>query len=562
MKIKNILTEILTEQVKDSDRGLFNKAFTKWREDVPNMSQEFGEFLFGQFTKYKGGLNLSNVNVKTFLNRFNGDINKLGKFAPQIRKEIDGVPNPRYNELIAAALRDIRNYNGNQIIFLINEFEELPAEYTGQQRRTREPIAAPNESPNERNIEASKNLWYTENEFTIISEGDFRVYSIPDRQTAIEFGYYQGYIAEKTSPYKNLEYHMQWCVGRHLISNNLWSNYRSSSVVGQNRPKRTFYYVIDESKHPNQERNTKNNIYFLGALQYVTDGGNSKYRLTPIANTGIDPIISEEDLLRIYPKLNGHLDKIKMVEYDASKETNADTDVINLINETEGNEYEFARQPKANKKEYIDRGKPIKKIKSWESIDDGMKKAYINITQRQNLYERFSFDLIEKIIEEPNIASSLRNRIQIIGGDDLGIIIRKMFKDSFSIVRKSIGHPYIHVYERNDDGLHGLFNINKLTWVRHNGVFYNPSFKIKDFSTIFDDSGSTYYVEKLVQEGTNLSFYLVSPLNTGNNIDTHIISQKVWEGIKDKFSDFNKYAIMSTDFQPEKHTDINEKKRV
>jgi hypothetical protein len=104
-------------------------------------------------------------------------------------------------------------------------------------------------------------------------------------------------------------------------------------------------------------------------------------------------------------------------------------------------------------------------------------------------------------------------------------------------------------------------NYNTLSWVNYQGTKYDASFNIKDYSTIYDETGSSYFVEIMVQNGTGKKMYLVTPLDEGNGIDTYIISEKKWGEIKDKFSEVDKYLSTSTDFEPSQHSDINEKKR-
>ena len=57
-----------------------------------------------------------------------------------------------------------------------------------------------------------------------------------------------------------------------------------------------IYFIIDETKNPENNNNVNVAQYYLTALQYATDSGTG-YRMTSIMNDGTDPVFTKEELL-------------------------------------------------------------------------------------------------------------------------------------------------------------------------------------------------------------------------------------------------------------------------
>lgn len=522
--------DFLVEEIKN--KNLFNRMYEKWKIQKPDLNPQLAEFLFEKFTSLESNrFVITNPNIKTFLNRFDGSIGEYPKFD-------------------ATKVREIQYYNYDQILFLVGEFFDLPQ---GLDDVNTNIIAGKDEEPNPKIIDASKNLWYSKNDFLIVDEDGFRVYQIPNRQASINFGYYEGFMSE-SEPYKSSgRSHMQWCTTRHVVNRNLWSGYRD---------RRTFYFVIDESKNPDVEQNLDVNQYYLSALQYSTDSGVSKFRITSILNNGSDPIFNEDGVYNVYPKLRGQLDKIVPVKYDPVAESGEDTDVVNMINEQPGYRYQFSIMSKRHKKAYIDRHKTITKGESWLSMDEDLKKTYIDFTEKTTVFERFStFDLINTISKKDSEINSLNRRLKILGLS-IGTIIDELMKNNYRVRRTSTDNPDIRVYESKSDGLCGIYH-SKKGWLDKDGVSYEPTYKEIGSDIFTDIDGIDHFVEIFKSTNGNDKFYcLYSTVHKQN--EAHIASQQMWEKLlsdNEVDPETENPDVGGTKIDPEKHVDIKEFKK-
>lgn len=529
MKIVDLVYDTLLEEVKN--KGLFNILLTKWYGETPTEeNNKVAEDIYNGFSRIKEGLNVNNANVKTFLSRF------------------DGTNTTTREKFDQKNLKDIRYYSLRQILFILKQFN-----IDVLKKGVKTPDAVPEvligkdlPSTTER-IEASKSLWYGKNQFLIIDEGDFRVYAIPNIPTSIYFGYYENYVTSNIEPFQSYNgSYMQWCTTRHMRTQNLWSTYRD---------RRTFYFIIDETKNPETTTDIQVSQYYLCALQYSTDSV-TKYRMTSILNNGSDPVFTKEEIIRIYPKLAPHFDLIVPVEYDAKNEAGEDTDIVNLINEREGNEYEFSIVEEELKTAYIGRGKPITKVKSWEHMSENLKKTYIDITNRAHIFERFCPNLLNVILNSPSESKSLDRRLKIIGiTDGIGHFVRQLLAGDFELVRKSITNPNIVILRKKSNNRYGIYDTSKSKFVTLDGVVYGGLGDLDLFTKMknklhFDNEDKSYMSTPYVRETTTDTFYTLYDTDTAGpeKVDAYILSQKAWDTLKRDLESSN----------PEQQHDINE----
>lgn len=531
MKIQDLIFDIIVEDIKN--KTLFEFLLKKWYgENGPTNQQKIeGEELYKKFVELRNRLSPNLPDVATFLNRFDGG--NFEKFEPN-------------------NLKDITKYSYEQIKFLIGEFFDLNVNLNDEET---DPIFNGRDlPPTDERVEASKNLWYSKGKNLIVDEEGFRVYLIPDQKTSINFGYYQNHVTNRPPYTEQSKSHMTWCTTRYNVNNNLWSSYRN---------RRTFYFIIDESKNPEIEPNVQINQYYLSALQYATDAGSENFRLTSILNDGSDPIFSEENLYSIYPKLRGNLEKIVKIPFDPVSEVGENTDIVNMMNEIEGNRYEFAVMEKRHKKAYIDRGKPLTKGKSWESMDESLRATYIDLTTRHNVNERFTFSIIDKIKEKSANVTSLNRRLEIIGLGGIGYIAELLMKD-FVVYRTSLDNSKISIFrtKSSSDKKFGIYDGSKIDWLQSKGINYGPYYTLNDdIDLYFDDQGESYIIEKFEINGQedNKSFYCIFPNKENNKLaGGHFLSHGNWLLLKEKLSPHN--DDMSK-FDTSSDTDIKEIKK-
>ena len=441
MKINDILYDLLLEEF--ANKKILKVCMLKWYGENPTNEQSFeADDLLTKFYELKTSnrLKTTDAEIVTFLNNF-----------PDF--DVTNIPNAT-------------SYSLSQMKFIVGEFYELNGEEDNTTNPIPEILRGKDLPKTPERIEASKSLWYENNQYTIINEDGFRVYFIPDRQTSINFGYYEGEMS-RTVPYSEQRHHMQWCTTREVTSTNLYSSYRD---------RRTFYFVIDESKHPDVEPNVEISQYYLSALQYSTDNGVHNFRITSILNNGSDPIFTEDEIYSIYPKLRGHMDKIKKVDYDLVAELGENANILDRINENEG-QYEFARMSWRLKKAYIDSGKPIRKEKSWMSMQDGLKISYIDLTTKNTVLERFKKELYFTIKKDKKWLTSLERRLSILGYKGLSELVAEINKDTYDLVRVSQNSNDVVLYRtKSKPSKYGIWNSKKNDWQEQGGIIYNDSY--------------------------------------------------------------------------------------
>lgn len=521
MNFNEVLFDIISEEF--TNKKLLNLMLVKWYGAEPSDEQKNeGEFLITKFFELKNRLSNKLPEVVTFLNK--------------------------YNSFDPANLKEIQMYNLEQVKFMVGEFFDIQ---TGgkPQDDTPEILRGRDLPPTPERIEASKSLWYGENKNLIVNEDGFRIYAIRDRKSSINFGYYEGHMSQR-EPYASQRNHMQWCTTRHIESSNLYSGYRD---------RRTFYFVIDESKNPEVEPNVQVSQYYLSALQYAKESP-TKYKLTSILNDGSDPVFTEEQLYQIYPKLRGHLDKIVPVEYNENTELGVITDDLDRVDERENNDFEFAKVSKFLKKRYIDAGKTLTKSRSWETMDDGLKKSYIDLTTAQNLFERFSTkELLVKIKERPGEVKSVDRRVKMVGYEDgFGVLYTKMMQTEFiPDQRKSLKNNNISLFENRRTKKNGLFDKSNGDWISLGGIKYEDFYGKIDDDVYVDDDGNVFTVEVYSKDSTpnETSFYIIIPID-GDGINGYFLSSVKWSELENKIH--RKDENVPNTFNPEDDSDISE----
>lgn len=439
MKITKMVYDLLMEQAKN--KKLINLCLNYWFGNNPTEQQrQQTETYIENFSKIKTGLSFNSPEVKIFLRKFNG------------------VFDPK-------KLKNIEAYTLRQIRFLLEEYGYNEGDEVGGfdevfNTEVRTPEV----------VKASQELWYSKNEYLIIDEGDFRVYSIPTKEVSRNFGHYEHVVANST-PYSVFEHHVPWCTARMDNEINLWATYREHHLG-----ERTFYFIIDETKSPKVEKNKDLYRHYLSALQITT--GRHKYRLTPINNDGSDPVVDETQLFNIYPKLRGHLDKITTKEYDEETELGKTSIDLDYINEIDGSNNEFAIQPKNVRMRYIQSGRILSKATSWDVLTKSMKDTYIRGTTTNNMFERFgSGELLNKISQNNQELRSLNNQLHILG-ISAGIkalyarlLSTEYITDAFKSLRGNVS-----IYKSRRTGKYGLYDNINCEWLNRNGIVYNDEY--------------------------------------------------------------------------------------
>lgn len=526
MKFNEILSNIIVENY--DNKKILKILLKKWFGENPtDQEKDFGELLAIEFSKNKDKFNETKAEIRTFLNRY-----------------------PNFNK---NNLKNILEYDLAQIIFIISEFVNISTD-TKTGSEIPDIFIGKNLPPTNERINASKDLWFSKTNNLIIDEDGFRVYRIRNRKDAQMWGYYNGFLVSN-EPFSSLRGYQQWCISRHVDDSNLYGSYRN---------RRTFYFVIDESKNPEIQPNIDISQYYISALQTAGDS-TTGFKITTILNTGLDRDINEQELYQIYPKLRGHFDKIKRVEY-TQDELGTIVDELDRVDENENNEYAFWKVNTALKKRYIDAVKPITNPKSWETMNPNLKKAYFDLTDRTNYLERFSnFNILNHIKNNNQDKRSLIARLEKLGLR-LGDISDKLMESQFTNIRVSIDNPNISIYKSKRDGKVGIFDSLNGDWLVMDGKTYDNKYedliKQGDGDIYFDETtGEVFIVEPFCAGARNNSesddcFYVVYPQD--NPKDGHILSNRKFMELQNQLTPEDEMA-QNRSSQPKDYADIKEK---
>ncbi len=542
MNIQDLVYDVIVEEVKN--KKLFNFLLKKWFGDNPTPEQiQQAEADLTLFMEKQKSLTVNNPAVYTFLMRHDGN-HGLPAFDP-------------------SKLMDISQYSLEEIESLLHEFRDAVLT-AGEEDEFKGKLTS-----DEKKVAASKKLWVSDRD-TIINEEGFKVHFVSDARESIKYGFYQQAMAEKHGG-------VQWCVtGRNTSDSrsNLWGTYR---------PRRTFWFVMDESKNPKDNPNKEVYKYYICALQYCErDHGYTGFKMTSMLNDGDNPKTWEE-VIRIYPQLAEHRDKFEYVAYDEAELF--DRNMANRLTENPGRN-EFAAARRELKKAYLDGGGVISTERSWKSMDTNLRNLYILTVTARDAVDKFSsYELMSAIRKVGNEFRLLDSTLKSVGSRqdqngrisnqslaDLGVayIYQHLMEHEFITARTSIDNPKIRLYKsKKNKKKFGLYHLGKTDWVIHDGIKFEPDYTETSTILYIDDQDKTYLVETYVL-GENgpideRSLYCVYPIEDENELaGGHFIGSRQWatlEGTKmhpkdDENDDDDSRRF--TDLNPETDVDIKE----
>ncbi len=543
MKFTNIVYDMIVEEVKN--KSLINSLLAKWQTENESLTYQDVESIYERFAgRIQNGIRLDKPEILTFLNHFDG-VHTKPKF-------------PREPNL----LKDITKYTYAQIIFLIDEYglgdggvEQIDRFRVGN-----------DVEPNEEIIEASKELWSSDKN-AVINENGFRLYGVPDQATAIKYGYYEGEMAKKIHRLFPQEYGFnQWCVTRYRINSNLWSSYRSRRY--------TFYFAIDDNRNFNIQPQEGEEVeapkfnyakYYLSAI-IVLDASASNFKIADLQNNN-EYDISWEKLIQIFPALDGKRELFKWKEYNEDEELVNPSDIRNKINEDRNSPWWFARMTKANKAAYIQNQGTLREPDSWLSMDEDLRKLYIDTSTRNNILDKFkSRAFLRTILSIPANKKSLERRLGILGFENgLNVIFDNIVRNDFSPYRTSIDNPNLVIYETTSDGKYAIYNTLTLNPLVKDGVDYDAFYNIIKTLAYTDKNGKLYYIEVFskTNQVDDESFYSVM-IPSVDPTKCHILTAKQWENVDGKILQKADDTIQDDDFQGEftpDSADIKENKK-
>ena len=602
MKIRDLVYDVLTEEVKNKRQ--FSFLLKKWYGDNPTPEQiKEAEDNLALFFDKKDGLTIKNPGVFSFLLRWNG---KHGKGV--VVHKLDDQGNPMFDAnrnvittLAPFKIEDIKDPGR----FTIEQFKDFIDEFKETDLATEDDdFADKNLRATSKKIQASKKLWMSSIDTEVDQEG-FKVKFIPNAAVAVKYGFYQQALIQKLLG-GDSGYYKQWCVtGRNTGGNdsrtNLWETYRSPREGNSRIPKRTFWFVYDESKNPEVENDPNIHKFHLCALQYCVNDDYDRYtgfKMTSLFNDG-DTRYTWNQIVAIYPQLAEFQEQFsRYVEFDEGEILNRAGDL--RINETEGSQYDFAAQPRSIKKSYISGNGTLKTERSWRSMDVKLRNLYILSTEAGNAVDKFqSEELIKAIKKVPNELNLLDTHLMSVGNRinentqkitdqnladlGVGVIYQAIARDKYRVAKTSIDNKKIQLLESKEkkydgEGLCGLFHFGYNDWMIVDGIKYSAEYYSDDQNVYSDDEGQTYLVTTYIhvesKQEDDKSLYAIIKTTakdvedaedlaeTEDQVLCHFITAKQFNVLKqrihEKADDDDEDFIKISNINPETDVDIKE----
>ena len=569
MDIKKIIRQFLLEQegeeiapqqpqLTKAQKDLYDRLSSKWKQDNPELTDDEAMKIFLEFRK---ALQLikdeSQPEVKSFLFRGNGKytINDLR------------TPNKVNVQDLLDFLLELTRFRikvggGDESVNL----EKQRVDNIFNEKVDRGGVG----SITPKKIEESKKMWEGQQNL-VIDEGDFRVYEINTQQEAQRFGYYYqeklrelltynvdnqvGSLTDMYRPegdYGNMprtRYSATpWCVFSRgedqkvsykstLLVNpigNMYTSYRSHSF---------FYVVIDESK----DLFARGGEYYISTIMATRDGG---YKIASMYNGEYN--VSQQELLKIYPKLQGHFDVFNYKTFDrnAETDTNVPRNITDIINENEGSPNAFWMQTIDTKRAFIEAGGFLKNIKSWEAMNNDLRKEYIDSLTDHDARQKISTEEFMKTIFKSGAALKQRldNKLKALGFSGIGYLADDFMKVEYGPDFYGKKNNLIRIYKNKRTKLYGIYNVNDGAWLNRDGIEYEAEFTLRPLpksEDIFDDeSDKIYTVNEFVSP--NAKFYTLTDMDD-NDYKVYILSDRKYNELREKLDNDGGQLDFETD---------------
>lgn len=515
------IQSIIEEQV--ANRRLFERMYTQWKLERPGLTEEQAQRPFEYFMRIKNNLRPTG-GVLRFLNHYNG-----------IHAE----------KFKTNRLKDITAYSIEQLLFLIRQYRTDDDGFSLEEAESSD-FGKLSSRATPEFIEKSKKLWEGD-KHKVIDEGSLRVYYIPNQKVSVQFGYYLEELNKQTNiAYSNMDsYANTWCISVHS-DRNLWSNYRNN---------RTFYFVIDEEKDDNDENK-------LVAIQRDTSVSED-FRITTRKYDN-DPIISWEDIVSIFPKLAGHENVLKPVDYEARREINAgdegtaNIDIVQLLSEDQASEYYIGRQDRSDIVDYITRGFTFTSPVVWDVLDDNLRQLYINSIEQNTVVIKISnLDMLNAAIRTNG--SLLKTRLTNIGYNGTVELRLNLMNGEYSLGRyNNIEESDKLIYKNKTTGKFGIFNNSIDDWYEKDSTVYGPQYNVSSpaFFKNKNNESDKFFIVTYSTGVESENFYCVIPLRGGNKSKGYLLSAVAFEKLEAKIIPGNLMHNISKD--PEQERDIYE----
>jgi hypothetical protein len=564
MDIKKIIRQFLLEQpdgevapnaanpqpqLTKQQRETYERFASNWKKQVPELTDEQMMKIFLEFRK---ALTLvkdeTQPEVSAFLIRGNGKYNINDLRTPNkvsLQDLLDFLL-----ELTRFRIKIGDNEGGDEAARL--EKQRLNNVFSERTEK-----GGPG-SITQNKIVESKKMWEGQQNL-IINEGNFRLYSINTMQEAQRYGYYyqeklkellihniQNNVKEFKDMYRDprdvsaILRHAStpWCVfsrgddQKVMYNNKLLVNPIDSQYSWYRSNHNLFFYVaIDESKDlfgPGGE-------YHISTIMARADGG---FKIANMYNGEYN--ISEEELLKIYPQLRGHFDKITFQKYNPKVEIGVDVEpsVRDIINEREGSPDAFWVQTPDVKKAYIDAGGSLKNPKSWTVMNNDLRKQYIDTISEHDATIKISTEEFLKAIIKSGVIykERLDKQLRQVGFRGIGYLVDDFMKVNYRTDFYGKKNDLIRIYKNLRTNKHGIYDVDANEWVKKDGIEYDavftkhilhlPEGELEDFT-----NNKIYDVVEFASP--NGKFYTLNDIDDKNDV-VYILSERKYRELREK----------------------------
>ena len=527
MKINDLIFDMLVEEVKASQKTFFNELMTKWRTEVPQLTDDQGEKVFNRHTNIKNQISIDNSGVLRFLKRHDGRFPDKKKYTLNDLKQIQVFT---FKDLVSFLVEFGKFEMGG---------EEKETDVEDEKAKLDAIFASDGNQPNEAKIEASKPMWFGD-ENCVINKGGVRVYKVLSETHAKRMGYYyqslhrQQYIKFR----RNGRINSPWCVtwrgdvrinddeGNYLYGNgtNQYGYYRRSD-------KKTFYFLVDDNR--NYLSDDINEARFHMAAIQINNYGS--YTVSSMFNDG-DETKSWDFIVSTWPQLDGERDKF---EWRAlSQEELESAKVTDVINETPGDPNEFSAQTPQRMTEYIAVGGKIKEVDSWNAMTPELKTTYITMMQLHDATSRISNSkLLTAILKTspPDFPyrEKLDRKLKQIGKPGIEYLVNDFMQKDYVLVRKGQKDDNYRIYQSKSSHLFGIYHISSFEWVMDGAtkIEYNDRFSEEKMMRTEDEQGKRYAVKSYSADNGDAFYVIIDnpTLSDGGEALGYLVSKQMWD---------------------------------
>jgi hypothetical protein len=528
MKINDLIFDMVFEEIKANQKTFFNELMVKWRAEMPQLTDDQGEKVFNRHNNIKNQISIENSGVLRFLKRHDGRFPDKQKYSLNDLKQIQVF---KFADLVSFLVEFGKFEMGG---------EEKQTDVEDEKAKLDAIFASDGNQPNAAKIEASKPMWFGD-ENCVINKGGVRVYKVMSESHAKRMGYYyQSLHREQYMKFRrNGRINSPWCVtwrgsdvkitddeGNYLYGNgtNQYGYYRRSD-------KKTFYFLIDDNR--NYLSDDVNEARFHMAAIQINNYGS--YTVSSMFNDG-DDTRSWDFIVSTWPQLDGERDKF---EWRAlSQDELESAKVTDMINETPGDPNEFSAQTPQRMTEYISIGGKIKEVDSWNAMTPELKTTYITMMQLHDATSRISNSkLLTAILKTspPDFPyrEKLDRKLKQIGKSGIEYLVNDFMQKDYVLVRKGQKDDNYRIYQSKSSHLFGIYHINSFEWVLDGTtkIEYNDRFSEEKMMRTEDEQGKRYAVKSYSADNGDAFYVIIDnpTLSDGGEALGYLVSKQMWE---------------------------------